>query len=234
MEGYTAWDKYQTEATIHLLRWNSTFTDTVWSALSEALRPYETDSVGNQRDSISAALLLCKENPGTLADLATTCGITEKQLWALLITKAEPGTTSLDRLSDARDRIHRITAQEGFAQQQRLHANFNLGSATRQDQSDRAKKNRGKFGGDNPKLTMADVIANLATAHEYGESSAKELWPVLLSKLDEYHLDPQEDKSVAGKLKYIYDLRGKQKTISFEHFSNVVSESRKKKSEKPG
>lgn len=228
MEGYPAWHKYQTEAAIHLLRWGSEFTEAVWIALSTHLQPYRQGHDGQPHDFISAAIVLHRQNATALADLAQLFNITEQQLWALLIVQSQPDTTSLDLLSDARDQIHRITAQINFAQQRRLLTNFNYGSAERQRQSDRARNPRNKIGDSEYETTMAALISDLANDREYTGLSAKQLWPVFISALDAHHLDPVEDDSKSGKPRCTYDCRGKRKSITLGHFSNVVATSRKK------
>lgn len=221
MDGYTAWYKYQTEATIHLLRWSQEFTEKVWAALCVVLKPYQTNSDGKPRDYISAAFLLRRQDASALAAFATKCNITEKQVWALLIDQADPEITPLDRLSDARDQIHKLTAQEDYAQQQRLHANFNLGTATRQLQSHKAKKDRGNFG-DNEKIFMKTIVSDLVKSPANRRLTAKELWPHLFSKLEEHQLDPEEN-ATPGQLQYSYNGPSGRKTLTFGSFANIVS-----------
>lgn len=229
MESYSTWCKYQNEAAVYLLRWNAEFTGRVWAALCTVLAPFLSTPDSRAPNAITAALLLRKQTPTTLADLAAQFGINEKQLWALLIDHADPASTSLDRLSDARDQIRRLTAQEDFAEQQRLHPNFNYVAEVRKQQSIRAKHPRVKIGEGGDASTLTGVIRKLALDRQYEELSARDLWSVFIGVLDEYNLDPVEDTS-APPSTCTYDHDGQSRQITFKRFANVVAESRNKKS----
>jgi hypothetical protein len=222
MEGYTSFYKFQTEAAMHLLRWGADFTEKVWAALCGLLHPHQQDSDGKPRDYISAAFLLRRQDTSALASFATKCNITEKQVWALLINQADPEVTSLDRLSDARDQIHRITVQEDYAQQQQLHDNFNLGTSTRQLQSEKAKYERGKLG-DDQEVTMRGIVRDLVNSPLNRQLAARDLWDPLFSELEKHHLDPEEDKSNPKNPRYSYDGPNGRKTLTFKSFANIVS-----------
>lgn len=228
MDSYSTWCKYQKEAAVYLLRWSAEFTERVWAALYVDLVPLLSAPAPQDRDPITAALLLNKQDTDAIARLATQFNIGEKQVWALLIDHADLTTTSLDRLSDARDQIRRLSAQEDFAKQRLLHPNFNYVAEVRKQQSARAKHPRIKIGEDEDASNLVQVIKDLALDLEYEEFSAKQLWPVFIGVLDAYHLDPVEDAS--GLWSCSYDLRGQSRKISFRRFANVVAASRKKKS----
>jgi hypothetical protein len=230
VENYSTWCKYQNEAAVHLLRWNAEFTERVWSALCADLAPFLSGPDSKALNPITAALILRKQVPTALAHLAAKFDISEKQIWALLLDHADPATTSLDTLSDARDQIRRLTAQEDFAEQQRLHPNFNYVAEVRKQQSGRAKQPRLKIGDGENASTLTQEIEKLALAPRYAELSAKQLWPIFIGLLDEYHLDPVEDTSDPLNSKCTYDLGGQPRQISFKRFSNAVAKSRNKKS----
>ncbi|MGX4643478.1 hypothetical protein [Massilia sp. SYSU DXS3249] len=229
MENYSMWFQYQHEVAVHLLRWPPQFTARVWAALSSDLAPFLSGRDPKAPDPITAALLLRKQAPTVLADLASRCNISEKQVWALLIDRAEPTTTPLDRLSAARDQIRQLTAQEDFAEQQRLHRNFNYGSEERQRQSGRAQKPRVKVDEGSGQLSPAEIITKLAGAKQYKDWSAKELWPAFLGEMGVNHFDPVEGNSKRGDLNCTYDLKGKNRTISLGYFACLVSGHRKEK-----
>lgn len=228
MENYSTWCKYQNEVAIYLLRWNAGFAERVWAALCADLAPFLSGPDSEARDPIAAALLLRKQVPTAIADVAAKFNINEKQIWALLIDRAEPTTTSLERLSDARDQILRLTAQQDFAAQQKLHATFNYGAAERQRQSDRAQHPRVKVDVDAAQLTPAEIIFELAHAAQYQEYTARELWPIFIGEMEANHFDPEEDDSDPEAPKCEYWLVDKQKTLSFRHFANEISRHRKK------
>jgi hypothetical protein len=228
MESYSTWCKYQNEAAVYLLRWNAEFTGRVWAALCTALAPFLSAPDSRAPNPITAAFLLRKQIPTALTDIAVRFDINEKQLWALLIDHADPVSTSLDRLSDARDQIRRLTAQEDFAEQQRLHPNFNYVAEVRKQQSVRAKHPRVKIGEGEDASTLTDIIRKLALDRQYEELGAKDLWSVFIGVLDDYHLDPVEDTS--APLTCTYDLGGQSRQITFKRFANVVAGSRNKKS----
>lgn len=231
MANYEILWKYQNEAAVHLLRWNVAFTETVWAALCADLAPRLSGTAPTAPDPITAALLLRKQTPEALAQLAAKFNINEKQVWALLIDRADPTITCLARFSDVSDQIRRLIAEENSAEQLRLHANYNYGVQERQRQTDRAKKSRIKTGAGSDQPTPAAIIAKLACAEQYNECSAKELWPLFFSELESNHFDPLEDDLKPGKLRYTYDLLDKRKTITFGHFANEVAAYRKKKSD---
>lgn len=228
MENYSTWCKYQNEVAIYLLRWDAEFAERVWVALCAALAPFLSGPNSEAPDPITAALLLRKQVRTALADVAAKFDISEKQIWALLIDRAEPTTTSLERLSDARDQIRHLTAQQDFAAQQKLHATFNYGAAERQRQSARAQHPRVKAEVESNQLTPAEIIFKLAHAGEYKEYTARELWPVFLGELEANQFDPEEDNSDPKAVKYEYWLVDKHKTISFRHFANEIAKHRKK------
>lgn len=228
MENYSTWCKYQNEVAIYLLRWNAGFAERVWAALCADLAPFLSGPDSEARDPITAALLLRKQVPTALTNVAAKFNISEQQIWALLIDRAEPTTTPLERLSDARDQILRLTAQQDFAAQQKLHANFNYGAAERQRQSARAQHPRVKAEVDPTQLTPAEIIFKLAHAGEYKEYTARELWPVFYGELEDNQFDPEEDKSDPKSVKYEYCLVDKKKAISFRHFANEIAKHRKK------
>jgi len=228
MENHSTWYKYQNEVAVHLLRWNAEFIERVWAALCAALAPFLSGPHPKAPDPITAALLLRKQVPTALVDLAARLNISEKQVWALLIDHADPTTTSLDRLSDARDQIQHLTAQEAFAEQQRLHPNFNYVAKVRKQQSVRAKHPRVKIGEGADATSLTNIIEKLALDRQYEELSTTDLWNLFIGILDQHHLAPVE--ATSAPIKCIYYLNGRPRTISLKRFSNTVAESRNKKS----
>lgn len=103
------------------------------------------------------------------------------------------------------------------------------GEAFSQTQSARAKKPRGKIG-EGGETTISNLIKTLATASEYKDDTAKELWGHFYSRLDELHLDPKETENPAEPAKGTieYDAAsGKRGKITFGRFANSVAENRK-------
>lgn len=228
MENYSTWSKYQNAVAIYLLRWDAGFAERVWVALCADLAPFLSGPNSEAPDPITAALLLRKQVPTALADVAAKFNISEKQIWALLIDRAEPTITSLERLSDARDQILRLTAQQDFSAQQKLHATFNYGAAERQRQSARAQHPRVKVDVESDQPTPTEIIFELAHASQYEEYTAKELWPVFIGEMKANHFEPEEDYSDPKGTKCTYWLADKPKTLSLRHFSNEIAKHRKK------
>jgi transcriptional regulator with XRE-family HTH domain len=228
MENYSTWCKYQNEVAMYLLRWDAGFAERIWAALCADLAPFLSGTNPKASDPITAALLLRKQVPTALADVAAKFNISEKQIWALLIDRAEPTTTSLERLSDARDQILRLTVQQDFSAQQKLHATFNYGAAERQRQSARAQHPRIKVDVDSDQLTPSEIISELAHAAQYEDYTARELWPVFLGEMAANHFEPEEDDSDPKATKCEYWLVDRPKTLSFRHFANEIARHRKK------
>jgi hypothetical protein len=106
---------------------------------------------------------------------------------------------------------------------------FAIGESTRNAQSKRAKKLRGRItcGG----KTIGEVIEDLAAKPQYLRSPAKDLWPHLGALLDEEDLDPMiKNPTDPQKLAYEYDFHeGRtRKQITFRRFQNIVSRTRRR------
>lgn len=97
----------------------------------------------------------------------------------------------------------------------------------RQDQSRKAKRPRGKLEGADGQ-TINEIIGHLVIRNP--KAGAKELWPHLYSKLDEYGSNPKEDHQ---KLVIEYDRKEERKTITFGTFEKVASQYRKGKKKLP-
>jgi hypothetical protein len=226
LEGYPAWYKYQTEAMILILRWSPAFTDHVWTLLSECLNKGASSDA--TPSPIAQALL--RRQDVTFLELGKNFG--EARLWALLISKAEPETTSLDQLSDARDQIRRVTVQTelDLNRQVQLHENFNYGSGLRYTQKVKARLPRGVIGDGTNGTTIRDVVDSLANGAEYIGLTSKQLWPQFLGNLDRLGLDPEEHSDFPEwtKRRISYDFKDGRKMLTYNTFAKLVSEARKK------
>lgn len=106
---------------------------------------------------------------------------------------------------------------------------FELGMKTRGAQRARAKKPRGRVTDEG--TTVAQLIERLVSRPGNGDKTAKELWPVLFSVLDELRLDPKEIIDHSGKPSYRYcDVNGRDRHLSLRRFQNLTSQARKKNS----
>lgn len=94
-------------------------------------------------------------------------------------------------------------------------------------QRQRAAKPRGRLVEDGP--TMYELVRSLATAHHNIELSAKELWPLLWSALEELGLEPAEhaEGEDPKKWRYDYQFNGGIKPLTFGTFEGHVSKARK-------
>lgn len=225
LEGYPAWYKYQTEAIILILRWSPAFTDHVWALLSECLNK------GAPADAPSApiALALTRRQDSAFLELGKEFG--EARLWALLISKAEPETTSLDQLSDARDQIRRVTVQAelDLNRQVQLHENFNYGSGLRHTQKGKARLRRGVIGDGTNETTIRDVVDSLSNGAENTSLTAQQLWPHFFGNLDRLGIDPEEHSDFPESDRSIsYDFKDRRKTLTYKTFAKLVSQARNK------
>lgn len=110
------------------------------------------------------------------------------------------------------------------------HAKYAMmGKNFSRNQSEKAKKPRGKVSDDGKTMTINEIIGQLTRSPEHidelGDVRAKGLWPLLFSELASRHLHPEEisHSSDLRKTRYLYDFGDGRKTITFGQFSNVVS-----------
>ncbi len=106
---------------------------------------------------------------------------------------------------------------------------FAIGQATRNAQSERARKPRGKITEDGE--TINQVILELALNPQYRRDTARELWPRLWQLLNEKELDPKENENSENPKKwtYEYDFKNGRKKITFGRFQRVVSKAHAEK-----
>lgn len=105
----------------------------------------------------------------------------------------------------------------------------NAGFKHRKEQSDKAKKPRGKVGEDEE--TLSEIIGRLALCGDQ-EESAKALWRKFYGELDRLLLDPVEKEHPTELQKSSYEYtpdKGRRKKITFGYFAGVVSAFRKGK-----
>jgi len=94
-----------------------------------------------------------------------------------------------------------------------------MGVQTSQAQTDRAKKPRGKKG-------LASIIRMLAKR----DGSAKELWPVLLDKLDAAGCEPTEDNTSENPRQWTItytDEGDHERKVTLDRFQARLGENRK-------
>jgi hypothetical protein len=106
---------------------------------------------------------------------------------------------------------------------------FKIGLKTKEAQSKRARKPRGKVT-DNG-LTIGQVIGALAVMPQYRGLIAKELWDTLLGRLDGEGLDPREivDQQNPAEWTCEYNFKDGRKKITRRRFENIVSKARSEK-----
>lgn len=149
---------------------------------------------------------------------------------------------SADDCSDApheiRAAIHELALIQRFVrlgEEQGLRAflgedqakTYEIGNALRQAQKQRAQKPR-NYTPDGQE-TVNQMIRRLACHRQYVTYSAKELWPVFYSELDQHKMMPNELTHQSGQLRksaIFYWVYSQEKAITFGRFENVLSQSR--------
>jgi len=92
-----------------------------------------------------------------------------------------------------------------------------LGLQTSKEQAERASKPRGD-------KALADIVRKLAKR----EGTAKELWPVLLDKLDAADCEPVEHTDGEQRQwKITYVAGGRNRGVSFDTFQRALGKNRK-------
>jgi hypothetical protein len=104
---------------------------------------------------------------------------------------------------------------------------FRLAREYQISQSQKGRVLRGKILEDG--TTIGGLIGFLALEPEHRDTAVKDLWNVLLGRLDENGLNPEEGPDRKNRECWVceYDnLRGERKKISLRRFANIVAKAR--------
>lgn len=248
MEGIPAWHKYKNRAAIHLLRWNSSFSANVWTAFCALLDTQANRIAPGDGSYISKAIRLRRAFAAPFLRVTDTFNVTEQQLWALLIERAEQSSTSIDDLSDADAQISRLAASQDALDRQLMHmklqanatveaelkanavvteaklkANAAADAEFSRHQSNRAKKPRNVIVTIDQEIDVESLYKKLATNANYSGHTAKELWQVFFGLLDELGASPEEIVLPDGRLKITYLAQGGERSIIDTSFKSKLA-----------
>ena len=137
-----------------------------------------------------------------------------------------PSFAWLETKDDSPEVREAIRTLGGDDTETRRYASAMVGDKYKQTQSKKAKKTRSAQNDDGTSLDS--LIFKLVEKHI--DHSAKELWPILFSRMDEEGFDPVEHSNSDDLLKHYYEFTNKTgtaKTIKFSTFQNKITKARK-------
>jgi hypothetical protein len=224
MQGIPVWHKFKNHAAILILRWSGDFAENVWRTFTGKLDALSGANTASSEPQIARATRLCHEQAAAFTSLINEVtgkfSVTEQQLWALLIDRADPEVVTVDVLSDAHDHLLRVAAALEVRDTVVLHAKAAADTKHRGVQKNKAKLPRNS--------EVDDMIEALAKDRRYQDLSAKELLPLFIIRLEDSGASPEEIALPDRRSRVIYFGKRGERAMLDETFFKKVSSFRSK------